>query len=150
MKIGNLKRITVILLFLGLCINLVKAQYIKLYYNDKCPFDTAVAIQINTYRAESRKLSLADSILSNFDKQIVEYKILNTQKDSALMFLYRINLLSDKEIDQKNRTINDLSSTFDKIVELNKKQNTWFNRNKLAIGFVSGIIATTGILILLK
>ena len=126
--------ITAILLLTALS---TKAQYSKMLLGERCPFDTAVAIEVETYRIESLKFALGDSLIKNMAKQLFicdSLRIFEKGKNEVNLSILN---LKNEEIRNKENTILKLTN------EMQFKQRvTWWDKNKkyfvFAAGFVTG------------
>jgi len=140
-----MKKYILIIVILLSNVLFIKGQYSKMVMGEKCPFDTAVAIQITTYRMESKKMVMADSLISNMKLRIINcdsLRLLYFNNNNA-----NISLLSIKteEIKSKNITINRLKN------ELQYKQESnWWLRNKKYFVFVSGFISGGAVIHFIK
>lgn len=113
------------------------AQYDLALKGDKVKYDSAVVIEIKTYRQESLKLKTADSLINGFRQQLIlkerENDKLTTiieNNDKYLLILKEANERKDKILEQTRKdcdnAINELSKT------------KWYNRKELwlAGGFI--------------
>lgn len=149
MKTINCKIFIAILLLTALSFS-AQAQYKKLTFGNPCPFDTAVAIQINTYRAETLKLQSADGLISGLQTQIILQKTEITKKDSAILLSYQYALVYQKEVQQKQETINQLSEQFNQLAKLYAHTQTWWSKNKVIIAIATTFALTTATILYIK
>lgn len=134
----NLITITVVFLFFAPFIN---AQYSFLLKDQKCPFDTAVGIQIKTYRMESKKMILGDSLIKNLKYQLQ----LSDSIQACLSRDSRVSVQINGTLEEtlKYRTLSI------KMLELKlslQPKDTWFNRNQKYIYFAAGFITSGAII----
>lgn len=109
----GIKNYIIILMLIALTIS-VKAQYLKVTRGDTCKFDTAVLTEIATFRQETVKLRLCDSVIIYADSTI-------TKKDTLASY-YR-------ELDKTNK----------RLIRLNEKQCRADKRKWCTVSFFAGI-----------
>lgn len=114
-----------------LCLTVLTSngQYEKLVRGQKVTFDTAVAIQINTYRAESRKLKVGSSLIDSLSlalKSSIETSAIQTKLVSSLSYS---NLLKDSRLSQKDSVLAANQKSIDTynnlVVNLSNRKPTW-------------------------
>lgn len=103
-----------------------------------CPFDSAVAIQIDRYRLETRKLNLADSLILNLNLQVSVQDGLIRTLENRLFIKDQIIETQESLIVDKNKTIDLLSNYY-----FEPKQ-TWWQKNRDGIFFGSGLVIGVG------
>lgn len=126
--------ITVILLLTGLNIN---AQYSLMSKGQLCPFDSAVAIQIDTYRLESKKLDLAEALINNLKASIIS-------KDSSILLLETKDKIKDQIISTQLDIIRDKDRTIEALTfYYSPPKQDWWQKNKNYV--LLGAIITIGL-----
>ena len=128
----NLMLITVLLL---LSVQTSKAQYSLMTKGQLCPFDTAVAVRIDTYRLETRKLNLGDTIINNLKSQLALSAEKVASLNSQLSFRNEMLKIKDQQIADKDKTIELLTISF-----YIKPEESWFKRNQKVIYFIGGAV----------
>ena len=88
-----------------------------------CPFDSAVAVRLDVYRLETRKLNLGDTIINNLKQQLALNTKTIQELDTQIYLRNEMLLIKDKQIADKDRTIELLSTNF-----YIKPKDTWFKR----------------------
>ena len=140
-----MRNLMLIIVLLLLSVQNSNAQYSLMTKGQLCPFDTAVAIRIDTYRLETRKLNLGDTIINNLKSQLA----LSTEKveslNSQLSFRNEMLKIKDQQLEDKDKTIELLTISF-----YIKPDESWFKRNEKIIYFVGGLITGGGIFYLVK
>lgn len=131
----KLMLITAILLSIALS---SKAQYSLMLKGERNPFDTAVAIHIDTYRLESKKFSLADTLIKSLKEQLVLSKEIEEQQGIRINNLLSIQAIMKEQLDEKNLTINRLTEMY------KPKEETWWKRNQHTIYFIGGLLTGGG------
>jgi hypothetical protein len=114
-----------------------------------CPFDTAVAIHIDTYRRESEKFRLCDTLVSGLRTEVS----LMRQKEGSIFdmmgYYARLYSLREEDIRLKDETIARLNLNFSDLEKEYRLHTNFWQKNKGWIGFAGGIIVS-GMLILVK
>jgi hypothetical protein len=147
-SIKKLLLITVALLLIGPTIS---AQYSKMIKGQVCPFDTAVAIQINQYRLESKKLKAADKFKLVADSTIKVQRYRIDTLMSSLDFQQQRIEVKDSLLNDKKRDLTYCEKNADRIqTELDKKNNWWHRNEKYFWGTGGFIIGITPIVFILK
>jgi hypothetical protein len=134
--------ITVLLL---LIVQISDAQYSLMTKGQLCPFDSAVAVRLDVYRLETRKLNLGDTIINNLKQQLALNTKTIQELNTQIYLRDEMLLIKDKQIADKDRTIELLSTNF-----YIKPKDTWFKRNERTIYFIGGLITGGGIIYLVK
>lgn len=134
--------ITVLLL---LIVQISDAQYSLMTKGQLCPFDSAVAVRLDVYRLETKKLNLGDTIINNLKQQLALNTKTIQELDTQIYLRNEMLLIKDKQISDKDRTIELLSTNF-----YIRPKDTWFKRNERTIYFIGGIITGGGIIYLVK
>ena len=145
----KIARIWVVTALLSLTAPTINAQYSLLRKGDLCPFDTAVAIHIRTYRIESSKFRLCDTLVSGLQAEI---RLMLSEKDvleNKLGEQQHIIDQLDSLVSSKNETIRELNLKFDTLVVAYQKKSFW-QRGKGGVLFTSGVITSVLILKLLQ
>lgn len=123
-----------------------KAQYSLMLKGQRCPFDSAVAIHIDTYRLESKKLNLADTIISNLKHQLLVKDELNLVLQNKVNIHIQMLELKDSQLADKDKTIELLHRYYKK-----PKEPTWWDSNINIVLFSGGFVLGGSLLyILLK
>ena len=128
-----------------LIVQISDAQYSLMTKGQLCPFDSAVAVRLDVYRLETRKLNLGDTIINNLKQQLALNTKTIQELDTQIYLRNEMLLIKDKQISDKDRTIELLSTNF-----YIKPEDTWFKRNERIIYFIGGIITGGGIIYLVK
>jgi len=128
-----------------LIVQISDAQYSLMTKGQLCPFDSAVAVRLDVYRLETRKLNLGDTIINNLKQQLALNTKTIQELDAQIYLRNEMLLIKDKQISDKDRTIELLSTNF-----YIKPKDTWFKRNERIIYFIGGIITGGGIIYLVK
>lgn len=128
-----------------LIVQISDAQYSFMTKGQLCPFDSAVAVRLDVYRLETRKLNLGDTIINNLKQQLALNTKTIQELDTQIYLRNEMLLIKDKQIADKDRTIELLSTNF-----YIKPKDTWFKRNERTIYFIGGIITGGGIIYLVK
>ncbi len=128
-----------------LIVQISDAQYSLMTKGQLCPFDSAVAVRLDVYRLETRKLNLGDTIINNLKQQLALNTKTIQELDTQIYLRNEMLLIKDKQISDKDRTIELLSTNF-----YIKPKDTWFKRNERIIYFIGGIITGGGIIYLVK
>jgi len=127
-----LKSVFVTLLFLIALTS--DAQYVKLTRGQPNPFDTAVAVRIDRYRAEGLKFKLADSLI---DSLILEIKMLHTEVKLAdnLAAMDRITVATlTKSIERKDSVNRVVTTEFNRLFGLIEEEKIWYKRPEYFVG----------------
>lgn len=130
---------------LVLIVQISDAQYSLMTKGQLCPFDSAVAVRLDVYRLETRKLNLGDTIINNLKQQLALNTKTIQELDTQIYLRNEMLLIKDKQISDKDRTIELLSTNF-----YIRPKDTWFKRNERTIYFIGGIITGGGIIYLVK
>lgn len=132
---------TVVFLLSALSSN---AQYSLLLKDQINPFDSAVAIQIDMYRLESKKMQLADTLIASLKAQLANTTELSTKLENRVALLQQTIDIQLKQIEDKNVTISRLiqATTY-------RPEDTWWGRNKGIALFSGGVVIGGGVLLLL-
>ena len=128
-----------------LIVQISDAQYSLMTKGQLCPFDSAVAVRLDVYRLETRKLNLGDTIINNLKQQLALNTKTIQELDIQIYLRNEMLLIKDKQISDKDRTIELLSTNF-----YIKPKDTWFKRNERIIYFIGGIITGGGIIYLVR
>lgn len=128
-----------------LIVQISDAQYSLMTKGQLCPFDSAVAVRLDVYRLETRKLNLGDTIINNLKQQLALNTKTIQELDTQIYLRNEMLLIKDKQISDKDRTIELLSTNF-----YIRPKDTWFKRNERTIYFIGGIITGGGIIYLVK
>lgn len=110
------------------------AQYSLMSKGERCPFDTAVAIHIDTYRLESRKMKLADTMIVNLSDQVASLEGITGNLHLQLSFAADKIQLKEKEIRVKQETIDALLRQMEY-----QPQPSWWERNHKPVLFIGGV-----------
>lgn len=136
-----MKKLTLITVLLLLIVQISDAQYSLMTKGQLCPFDSAVAVRLDVYRLETRKLNLGDTIINNLKQQLVLNTKTVQELNSQIYLRNEMLIIKDKQISDKNKTIELLTVNF-----YNKPKDTWFKRNERTIYFIGGLITGGGII----
>lgn len=128
-----------------LIVQISDAQYSLMTKGQLCPFDSAVAVRLDVYRLETSKLNLGDTIINNLKQQLALNTKTIQELNTQIYLRNEMLLIKDKQISDKDRTIELLSTNF-----YIKPKDTWFKRNERTIYFIGGIITGGGIIYLVK
>lgn len=128
-----------------LIVQISDAQYSLMTKGQLCPFDSAVAVRLDVYRLETKKLNLGDTIINNLKQQLALNTKTIQELNTQIYLRNEMLLIKDKQISDKDRTIELLSTNF-----YIKPKDTWFKRNERIIYFIGGIITGGGIIYLVK
>ncbi len=106
----------------------VSAQYKKLTFGQKSPFDTAVAVRIDRYRLETQKFKLADKLIDSLSWEVKslyrEVSIsdsINDRSDVQIYFLQK----SNQRKDSINAVVN---KNFKQLLEIANKKEPWYKK----------------------
>lgn len=124
--------ITVLSLLIG---QSSKAQYSLMTRGQLCPFDTAVAIHVDTYRMESRKLNLADSVITNLQARLDVSIEATASLQNRLELDQELLKVREQQIAMKNKQMEALIANY-----TIKPKDTWWTRNERTIYLVGGMI----------
>jgi hypothetical protein len=131
-----------LLLLTGFWANGQGSNYKLLTRGKPCPFDTAVAVQIKTYRLESRKFEIQDSLNTSLQAQVktLEAGIKKAQKISAVsdsISEVRLNLLT-----AKTTYATALASENQKLKSNLAKSSKWYRQPMpyLVLGVLTGFL----------
>ncbi len=124
--------ITVLSLLIG---QSSKAQYSLMTRGQLCPFDTAVAIHVDTYRMESRKLNLADSVIANLQARLDVSLEATAALQNRLELDRELLKVREQQIAMKNKQMEALIANY-----TIKPKDTWWTRNERTIYLVGGMI----------
>lgn len=128
-----------------LIVQISDAQYSLMTKGQLCPFDSAVAVRLDAYRLETKKLNLGDTVINNLKQQLALNTKTIQELNTQIYLRNEMLLIKDKQISDKDRTIELLSTNF-----YIKPKDTWFKRNERTIYFIGGIITGGGIIYLVK
>jgi hypothetical protein len=149
MKPTKLK--TIIIAFILIVLNSeIAAQYTLLRKGEKCPYDTAVATKIDVWRLESAKLTKADSLINQQNREIDSLKTFIISSEKIFAHQHQMYNLCLDNNEAKSRTIADLNKNFENLLAVCNKPKSWFERNKFAVGLITGLSSSFIILILAK
>lgn len=113
-------------------------KYIKVLRGQVSPFDTAVLVEINQYRLETKKLRAADALLKGYDNEIAHLYRAAADCDSLRAATTALIASKDRQIASKELTIQQLNDQFDALLKLQAPRPNWFTRNKFWIGIAAG------------
>lgn len=140
-----MKNLMVSIVLLLLIVQSSNAQYSLITKGQLCPFDSAVAVRLDVYRLETRKLNLGDTIINNLKEQLAisaqSVDALNTQ----LTLRGEMLKIKDQQIADKDGTIELLTKNF-----YLKPDESWLKRNEKIIYFIGGLVAGGGIFYIAK
>ncbi len=119
----------------------VSAQYSMMTRGQLCPFDSAVAIHIDTYRLETMKLSLADSMIFNLESQLDVNIQANLSLKNQLELNKEMLKVREQQLEMKNRQMDALIANYHV-----KPPETWWTRNHKKVCFIGGLI-TGGVIV---
>jgi len=107
---------------------------------DRCPFDTAVSINIGQYRLETQKFDLCDSLIAACN--LVTYNLSEqvTTFESRVINLQELNSAYEAEINRKTKVNNDLFIEYQKLSMAYAREKTWLKKNGKWIAFGAGLI----------
>lgn len=129
-----MKKFVIIIVILLLNVLTISAQYSLMTRGELCPFDTAVAIHIDTYRLETQKMKLADTLITNLSYQVNLLEGQNVVCNNQLSLNKNLIFLKDQEIVSKQQTINSLLNQLEY-----KPEKTWWDRNHKPVLFIGGV-----------
>jgi uncharacterized coiled-coil protein SlyX len=116
-----------------------------------CPFDTAVAIQIDQYRLESKKLKAADEFKFYADSTIKVQRYRIDTLESNIGFQQQRIEIKDSLIQSKQRDLNYCEKNASELQDkLTKKYNWWSRNEKYFWGTGGFIVGITPIIFILK
>lgn len=113
-------------------------RYVLAICGDKSPFDTAVIVEINQYRQETKKLRTADALLKGYDAEIASVYRAAAAADSMRAAYIALLASKDRLIVSKDQTIRQMGEQFDALLKLQAPRPTWFARNKFWLGILTG------------
>lgn len=133
------------LILLSLMSAQAQSPYTMLLKSEKSPYDTAVAIEIKTYRIETTKLRFADIVIDSLSSENVS---LRKEIDAAdtVMKWQAVTITTQDDLIQKSETRwTDLNSNYQQIFKLIQEKDEpekWYKNKYLWIGaaFVSGVL----------
>lgn len=110
----------------------IKTKIVYLYYVEGYNNDT-----LNQTPICDSIISSADFVIDNLEEQIDIYKDINLKQNQRILHKDSINFIINKQYES-------CKSTNDYLKGVINKKNNWWNRNKLGIGFGSGVVVTVG------
>ena len=145
-KILKLVIIVCIAIIPLLSLNAQSGNYSLMTRGQRLPFDTAVAVNIVQYRAETMKFDLCDSLITALshivDNQNKQISIL----EGRVSNLQEFNSMFESEIARKALVNNNLLIEYNRLSKAYDKERTWFKRNGkwvyIGIGFAAGAVIT--------
>ena len=112
----------------------IKGNYALITGGQECPFDTAVAIQINQYRVESESFNLCDSLIYDYQEYAISLERQSEIQDSLLA----INKIKIKEkdniISSKSELNNKLFIAYNVLYEEATRKKKIWQRPEFFIG----------------
>ena len=139
-----MKKLMLIIALLLLIVQISNAQYSLMTKGQLCPFDSAVAVRLDVYRLETRKLNLGDSIINNLKRQLSLHSQSIESLNTRLYLNTEMLNIKDMQIAEKDKTIELLTTNF-----YIKPKDTWFKRNERTIYFIGGmVLGGTGIFLI--
>lgn len=123
------------------------AQYRLLKKGEPNPFDSAVAVRIDRYRLETKKLNLADQLVDSLKSELFKSLESNARRDTALhtMRSQIVNLSAAST--RKDQVIDDLNGNIKAMVAVLPKKNL-FSRNEVWFG--AGVLFTIATLVIVR
>jgi len=118
----------------------ILGNYSLMTKGQRSPFDTAVAVNIRQYRAETLKFDLCDSLITALqlitDNQNKQILILEKRVEN----LRELTAAYEAEITRKNAVNVDLMNEYGRLSKAYGKERTWLKRNGKWLWFGAGII----------
>lgn len=136
-----MKKLVLITVLSLLTVLHIKAQYSKLTLGQRCPFDTAVAVQIKTYRLESLKFQKGDSLISILKSRIQVSDSISADLKIRLMYSQSLVGLKNEELAVKIQTIETLKKELQY-----KPKTTWWDRNQKYVYFAAGFVTSGAVI----
>lgn len=136
--------ITIVILLLNVLSS--NAQYALMTLGERNPFDSAVAIRLDTYRLETRKLELADELIGNLTRQVAQNEDMILSLNTQLIISNNMLQVKEDIIQSKQLTIDNLL----KKIEY-KPDESWWDKNHKPVIFVGGVsVGIGGVLLILN
>lgn len=110
---------------------------------ERNPFDTAVAIHIDTYRMETEKFNLADILIKSLKQQLVLSEEVERQQGMRIVNLLEIRTVMEEQLAERARTIEQLTEMY------RPPDPTWWERNRHNVFFIGGVVTGGGVAYLL-
>ena len=108
---------------------------------NRCPFDTAVAVNLPQYRQETLKFELCDSLIATLQLITDNQQAQIITLENRLQTLQELNTAATAELDRKTKVNMDLFFEHQKLGIAYAKEKTWFKRNGRWVAFSAGIVA---------
>ena len=142
MKTSALQLIIIALAIITLPLSLTAqdGNYSLMKYGDRCPFDTAVAINIGQYRNETLKFDLCDSLITALQIITDNQRQQISTFQNRVINLQELNIAYESEIERKSKVNADLFIEYQKMSMAYAKERTWFKRNGKWFAFGAGIV----------
>lgn len=118
--------------------NAQPSKYTKAVKGDRVQFDTAVIIEINQYRAETKKLRAADQLLRGYETEILSMSRISSICDSLHEADRGLMASQDRMLQIKEHTISKLNEQFAALLKIQAPRKSWFDRNKFWVGLIAG------------
>lgn len=140
-----MKNLFLIIALLSLTALSSSAQYSLMMKGDKCPFDSAVAVEISTYRLESSKFDACDIVIKLSGERISVLDSIITNQSQSIMIKDKLLSTKEEELRIKQNTIIQLTTQIQGI-----PKNTWWRKNQKYFYIASGFITGGAIVYFLK
>lgn len=117
------------------------AQYDLAIKGDRVKYDSAVVVELGTYRKETRKLNQSDSLITRLRIEVRQIRIENDKIRTVIDNNEKYLLILEKAIERKDKLLEKTRSDCeDAIKELGKTK--WYERKEiwLGLGFLIGSI----------
>ncbi len=106
-----------------------QTAYQLLLKNQKNPYDSAVVIEISTYRQVRAKVTIADNYVNSLKKQIDSLKQETVISDELLSKYSNLQQIQDSSAKRNDIAFQRLNENFDKLLaKANEPKPKWFKR----------------------
>ena len=117
----------------------VFGNYSFMTKGQRSPFDTAVAVNIGQYRAETLKFDLCDSLITALQLITDNQSNLVSTLEKQVINLQELNAAYETEIERKNAVNVDLMNEYSRLSKAYSKERKWFKRNGKWLCFGVGV-----------
>src|SRR5687768_14441004 len=116
--------LTLLLLIAPIFSHAQPSKYTKAVKGDRVQFDTAVIIEINQYRAETKKLKAADQLLRGYETEILSMSRISSICDSLHEADRGLIASQDRMLRIKEHTISQLNEQFAALLKIQAPRKT--------------------------
>jgi len=118
-------------------------NYSLMFKGDRCPFDTAVAVNVKQYRAETMKFDLCDSLITSLSNIVDNQEQQISTLERKALNLQILNGAYELEIERKTLVNNKLFVEYDKLNKAYANEQRWIKRNGIWFYFGAGFFIGT-------